>query len=108
MRNPSELFDSSEFKEYGSVWWPDLWGEQCRLENEVPYGETAFSTHIVYQAEIMDLKWSNQRNISQESETFLFVLDLNRHMPLLYLSKNYIFRFLIGFDVVFRYLSGRR
>ena len=87
LQNPVSLFDSSEFKEYGSIWWSDLWGDQCRIEGIHNYGQTAFSTHILYQAEIMGLKWKDQRNISQETEAFAFVLDLNRHLPLLDLSE---------------------
>ena len=89
LQNPNALFDSFEFKEYGSIWWSDFWGDQCRVEGTMNYGQTAFKTHILYQAGVMDLEWKRQRNISQETEAFAFVLDLNRHLPLIDLSESF-------------------
>lgn len=86
LQNPDALFDSAEFKEFGSIWWSDFWGDQCRLDGVMNYGQSAFATHIMYQTGIMGLEWKKQRNISQETEAFAFVLDLNRHLPLIDLS----------------------
>ena len=85
-RDPEEVLNSEEYKEFGSIQWPDLWGEQCRLQNNKAFGQTAFSTHVVFKAHVMGLEWRNQRNISQEAETSFSAIDLNRHLALVELS----------------------
>lgn len=89
LRDPIELFHSQDFLEHGSLWWPDLWGAPCRALG-IAYGETAFDTHVFYAANVLGIPWRDVRNTSQEVEASLFMLDLNRYLPLLELAVYFL------------------
>ena len=64
-RNPVEVLDSPEFRAHGAVLFPDDWGEQCRLEAASQFGQTAWSTHVLFEAQVGGLSWRPERAYAQ-------------------------------------------
>ena len=71
VRNPTEVLDSPDFRTHGAVLFPDDWGEQCRLDAAsgnaaaAQFGQTAWSTHVLFKAEVGGLSWRPERAYAQ-------------------------------------------
>lgn len=89
-RDVNTIFDSPEFKQYGAVIWPDLWGEACRTVPGLMNGETGFQSHVLWMARFGGLEWTDERDNAQESEAGQIAYDLERHAGLLELCRRFI------------------
>ena len=91
-RNPEELLLSAAFRDSGAVLFPDDWGERCRLEAvsgnaaAAQFGQSAWSTHILFQAGVGGLSWRPERVYAQEAETSVVAIDTSRHSAVLALA----------------------
>jgi len=91
VRDPNAIFDSEQFRKYGAVVWPDLWGAACRNIPGQDNGETAYPTHVLWMARFAGLKWdANDHDKAQEAEAGMVAYDLRRHAGLLELGRKFI------------------
>ena len=84
VRDVNQIFDSAQYRDTGAVLWPDLWGNSCRssaLRSDKGYA--AFSTNVLWQAQVGGLQWQPTRQCAQEAEAGQIAFDLTRHGALL-------------------------
>eukprot|EP00927_Polykrikos_kofoidii_P037545 TRINITY_DN31719_c0_g1_i1.p1 TRINITY_DN31719_c0_g1~~TRINITY_DN31719_c0_g1_i1.p1 ORF type:complete len:636 (+),score=72.42 TRINITY_DN31719_c0_g1_i1:123-2030(+) len=99
--NPDGLFSRGAYKKYGALFWPDLWGMECKN-----FGQTAWPNHVAWHLLEVEHNASDYR-CAHEHEAGHLVVHKIRHWRALclanYLSSRHFFTLVLwGYKDVFR------